>query len=344
MTKQGTRKLSRLAAEAIRKQVVRAVVGQGMSQKDAAKVFGVTPESVCLWMKAYRNGGEKALSNKPLGRPKGQKLTEVQAAGIRKSVIGRCPDQLRLPGFLWTRELVGTMIENRHGIALSRWTVGRYMKSWGLTVQKPMRRAMERNPAQVRYWLQTKYPAIREQAKAQGASIWWGDEAGLRSDHQTGTTWGEKGKTPVVKKTGKRFGCNMISAITNQGDLRFMVFEKRFTSPVFLDFLERLVKSESGRKVYLIVDRHSVHKSKAVTQWVAKNSDKIALFHLPPYSPELNPDELLNQDLKNNARRRQRASTRSEMTKAVRSFMRSRQRTPAIVKRYFKPQAVAYAA
>ena len=344
MTKQNTRKLSRSAVEAIRKQVVRVVTDEGMSQKETARLFGVTPESVCAWMKAYRNGGEKALRNKPLGRPKGQKLTEVQAAGIRKSIIGRCPDQLRLPGFLWTRELVGAMIENRHGIALSRWTVGRYMKSWGLTVQKPMRRAIERNPAQVRYWLQAKYPTIKEQAKAEGASIWWGDEAGLRSDHQTGTTWGEKGKTPVVKKTGKRFGCNMISAITNQGDLRFMVFEQRFTAPVFLGFLERLVKSESGRKVYLIVDRHSVHKSKAVSQWVANNSDKIALFHLPPYSPELNPDELLNQDLKNNARRRQRASTRAEMTKAVRSFMRSRQRTPSIVKRYFKPPAVAYAA
>ncbi len=344
MTKQDTRKLSRSAAEAIRKQVVRAVVEQDMSQKDAARIFGVTPESVCLWMKAYRAGGEKALCNKPLGRPKGQKLTALQAAGIRKSIVGRCPDQLRLPGFLWTRELVGDMIERRHGVSLSRWTVGRYMKSWGLTVQKPMRRAMERNPAQVRYWLQSKYPAIREQAKAEGASIWWGDETGLRSDHQTGTTWGEKGKTPVVKKTGKRFGCNMLSAITNQGDLRFMVFEKRFTTPVFLDFLERLVKSESGRKVYFIVDRHSVHKSAAVSRWVEKNSDKIALFFLPPYSPELNPDELLNQDLKNNARRRQRAATRSEMIKAVRSFMRSRQRTPVIVKRYFSPPAVAYAA
>jgi transposase len=344
MTKQDTRKLSRSAAEAIRKQVVRAVLDQGIRQKEAARIFGVTPESVCLWIKKFRVGGEKALCNKALGRPKGQKLTSAQAAGIRKSVVGRCPDQLRLPGFLWTRELVGAMIERRLGIPLSRWTVGRYMKSWGLTVQKPMRRALERNPAQVRYWLQTKYPAIREQAKTEGASIWWGDETGLRSDHQTGTTWGEKGKTPVVRKTGKRFGCTMLSAITNQGDLRFMVFEKRFTSAVFLDFLERMVKSASGRKIYLIVDRHSVHKSAAVSRWVEKNPDKLALFLLPPYSPELNPDELLNQDLKNNARRRQRLTTRPEMAKAVRSFMHSRQRTPAIVKRYFTPQAVAYAA
>ena len=166
----------------------------------------------------------------------------------------------------------------------------------------------------------------------------------MRSDHQTGTTWGERGRTPVVKKTGKRFGCNMVSAITNQGDLRFMVFEKRFTTPVFLDFLDRLVKSESGRKVYLIVDRHSVHRSKVVDRWLEKNVDAHSLFHLPPYSPELNPDELLNQDLKNNASRRQRAVNRGAMMAAVRSFMRNRQRTPAKVKRYFEAENVAYAA
>lgn len=295
-------------------------------------------------MKAYRSGGEKALRTKPLGRPKGTRLTDAQAAGIRKSVIGKCPDHLRLPGFLWTRDLVTLMIEKRHGISLSRWTVGRYMASWGLSAQKPARRALERNPAQARYWLQTKFPAIREQARAEGAGIWWGDETGLRSDHQTGTTWGEKGKTPVVKKTGKRFGCNMISAITNQGGLRFMVFEKRFTTAVFLEFLERLVKSAAGQKVYLIVDRHSVHKSKAVNTWLEKNTRKLSLFFLPPYSPELNPDELLNQDLKNNARRKQRASTRDQMTSAIRAFMRSRQKTPAKVKRCFLAKQVAYAA
>ena len=344
MIKQDTRKLPRIAAEAIRMKVVNAVANEGMSQNEAARIFAVTQTSVSLWMKAYRAGGEKALRTKPLGRPKGKRLTDAQAAGIRKSVIGKCPDHLRLPGFLWTRDLVALMIEKRHGISLSRWTVGRYMTSWGLSAQKPARRALERNPAQVRYWLQAKYPAIREQVRAEGAGIWWGDETGLRSDHQTGTTWGEKGKTPVVKKSGKRFGCNMISAITNQGDLRFMVFEKRFTALIFIEFLERLVKSAAGQKVYLIVDRHSVHKVKAVGTWLEKNAQKLSLFLLPPYSPELNPDELLNQDLKNNARRKQRASTRDQMTLAMRSFMRSRQKTPAKAKRYFLAKQAAYAA
>ena len=344
MTNRDTRTLSRSAAEALRFKVVHAVVEGGMLQKEAARVFGVSTVSVCNWLKAYKNGGENALCTKRLGRPSGKRLTSEQAAGIRKSVIGRCPDQLRLPGLLWTRELVGTIILQRFGVALSRWTVGRYMKSWGLTPQKPARRALERNPARVRYWLKTKYPAIRRQAKEEGATVWWGDESGLRSDHQTGTTWGERGNTPVVKRTGKRFGCNMISAITSHGDLRFMVFESRFTVAVFLEFLQRLVKSENGRKVFLIVDRHSVHKAGKVEQWVKENSDKIALFFLPPYSPELNPDELLNQDVKSNAHRRGKAHDKSELLSRTRGFLRSRQRTPEKVKRYFLAKAVAYAA
>lgn len=145
----------------------------------------------------------------------------------------------------------------------------------------------------MRYWLKEKYPAISRQAKEENARIWWGDETGLRSDLQTGTTWGEKGQTSVVKKSGKRFGCNMISAITNQGDLRFMIFGQRFTVQVFFEFLDRLTRSEAGRKIFLIVDRHSVHKSRQVEKWIEENAERIRLFFLPTYSPELNPDELL---------------------------------------------------
>ena len=344
MTNIDTRTLSRSAVEALRFKVVRAVVTDGMSQKEAARIFGISTHSVCIWVRAYKVAGEAALKNKKTGRPKGTSLSPTQAAGVRKSIVGRCPDQLLLPGFLWTRDLVCSMIANRYGISLSRWTVGRYMKSWGLTAQKPAKRALEQNSAQVRYWLRTKYPAIRQQAKEKGALIWWGDESGLRSDHQAGTTWGEKGRTPVVKKSGKRFGCNMISAITNQGDMRFMVFEERFTGPVFLNFLERLVKSEKGRKVYLIVDRHSVHKSSKVEKWVQDNADKLSLFLLPPYSPELNPDELLNQDMKSNAHRQKRPQDKKQLMATTRGFLRNRQRRPEKVKNYFRAEYVAYAA
>jgi hypothetical protein len=170
--------------------------------------------------------------------------------------MGKRPEQLRLPFYLWTREAVGQLIEKRFGIVVSIWTIGRYLKRWGFTPQKPVRRALERNPAQVRYWLKAKYPAIGRQAKAAGARIYWGDEMGLRSDHAVGRSYGLRGQKPVIPVTGNRFGCNMVSAITNQGHLNFMVFEEKFTSDVFIEFLGRLVKHNAGRRVFLIVDRH----------------------------------------------------------------------------------------
>lgn len=203
---------------------------------------------------------------------------------------------------------------------------------------------MEQNPTHVRYWLKEKYPAICRQAREEKAQIWWGDETGLRSDPQTGTTWGEKGKTPVVKGTGQRFGCNMISAITNQGDLRFMVFDERFTVTVFLEFLGRLVRQQAGQKVFLIVDRHAVHKAKKTAKWLEENKDRMQLFSLPSYSPELNPDALLNQDLKSNAFRQGRARDKQDMMSKTKAFLRSRQRRPVKVSRYFEGPKVAYAA
>lgn len=342
MEHQDTRKLSRSAQEALRHKVVRAVIVQGMTQREAAKLFEVSENSVSSWVRSYRNGGKSTLKTKRLGRPKGTTLSTEQAASIRKSVVGKCPEQLRLPGMLWTREAVSALVERRFGICLSRWTLGRYMKSWGLSAQKPAKRAMEQNPAQVRYWLQTKYPAICLQAKQEHAQIWWGDETGLRSDHQTGTTWGEIGKTPVVKQSGKRISCNMLSAITNQGKLAFMVFKERFTTLIFINFLERLIKQQS-QKIFLIVDRYSVHTSKAVAEWVKEHEENISLFFLPPYSPELNPDELLNQDLKSNALRSRRPSTSGELLKKTRSFLRSKQRKPKKVARYFEAKLVRYA-
>jgi len=342
MEHQDTRKLPRSAQEALRQKVVRAVIVHGMSQREAARMFEVSENSVSTWVRAFRDNGAVALKTRRIGRPKGTALTNEQAQSIRKSIVGKYPDQLRLPGMLWTREAVSALVERRFGVCLSRWTIGRYLHSWGLTAQKPAKRALEQNPAQVRYWLQTKYPAIVRQAKEEKAQIWWGDESGLRSDHQTGTTWGEKGKTPVVKQSGKRLSCNMVSAITNQGKLAFMVFTERLNAGVFVKFLERLIKHQS-QKVFLILDRYSVHTSAKVREWVTENAQRIRLFYLPSYSPELNPDELLNQDLKSNALRTRRPSSKEELLGKVRSFLRSRQKQPAKVMRYFEEKHVQYA-
>jgi transposase len=238
---------------------------------------------------------------------------------------------------------VGFLIERRFGLRLSRWTVGRLLKKWGLTVQKPAKRAMEQNPAQVAYWLKHKYPAIQKQAAQEKGKIWWGDETGLRSTHQAGTTWGEKGKTPLLKMSGNRFGCNAITAITNHGKLSFSVFEGSFTIDIFQNFLECLVKQHAGQKIFLIVDRHAVHTSTRIERWLADKKEEIEVFFLPAYSPELNPDELVNQDIKGNIFRKKRPGDREELKSMMRGFLRSKQRQPRKVQNYFEEKHVSYA-
>jgi transposase len=336
------RSLSPQGQEALRKRAVRAVL-RGMKQTATARTFGVARGTVARWMGQYRQGGEAALDRRPQGRPLAPKLKGAQEAAIVALIETHSPDQLGLPTSLWTRETVATLIKKRFGLALSVWTVGRYLRRWGLTPQKPARRAYEQDLEAVRGWLEVEYPEIRKQARAEGAEIHWGDEMGVRSDHQAGRTWGRKGQTPVVRGPGQRFRCNVISSLTNQGVLRFRVFQENFNGEVFIDFLRRLVR-DRGRKVYLIVDRHPVHTSRKVHRWVERHQTEIRLIYLPAYSPELNPGEFLNQDVKTNAVGRWRPSTKRKMMGNLRSYLRSTQKCQDVVRGFFKATPVRYAA
>jgi len=342
MTIPDARSLSTEAQEDIRRKAVKAVLG-GKKQVEVAELFGVTRQAVGRWVKAHREGGEKALRRKKKGRPRTSRLLPWQAAQTVRTITDRHPDQLKLPFYLWTREAVAQLIGRRYGIDVSVWTAGRYLAKWGLTPQKPLRRAFEQNPQEVKRWLEEKYPAIRAQAKREKAEIYWGDEMGLRSDHAVGRSYGRRGDTPVVPGTGQRFGCNMISAITNKGRLNFMVFTVRFKAPVFLEFLKRLVR-QVKRKVFLIVDGHPVHKARSIRSWLQDNVRRIKIFFLPGYSPELNPDEMVNNDVKSNAVGRRRARSQPELMGNVRGFLRSRQRQPERVRKYFHEKHVRYAA
>lgn len=336
------RSLSSEAQEDIRRKAVKAVLN-GKKRLEVAKLFGVSRQIVGEWVKAYRQDGAKALKSNPRGRPRGGSLEPWQSAQIAKAITDKTPDQLKLPFYLWTREAVGQLIETRFGTTLSVWTVGRYLAKWGFTPQKPVRRAFEQNPEEVNRWLEEEYPAIQSRAKREKAEIYWGDEMGLRSDHAAGRSYGREGKTPVIPGPGKRFGCNMLSAITNRGQLVFMVFKTKFEERVFIDFLRRMVR-QIDRKIFLIIDRHPVHRSKAAARWLEKHKKRICVFYLPAYSPELNPDELLNQDTKSNAVGRRRARNQKDLIKNVRGFLRRRQRQPHKVKTYFQERHVKYAA
>lgn len=342
MKTKDARSLPSVAQEAIRIKAVKAVLS-GKSQVEVAALFGVTRQALGKWIKRFRHKGQAALKAKRQGRPKGGALKAWQSAQIAKSVIDKTPDQLKFPFYLWTREAVAQLIEQRFRLQVSVWTVGRYLKRWGFSPQKPIRRAIERNPQAVKLWLEQEYPAIRRQATTEKAQIFWGDEMGLRSDHCMGRSFSKKGDTPVILTSGQRFGCNMISAITNQGRLNFMVFKGHFNTAVFLAFLKRLVH-HCPHKVFLIIDRHRAHRSAKVQQWVSKNHKHIRLFYLPGYSPELNPDELLNHDIKRNAVGRNRAFNQSELMRNVRRFLFARKRQPHRVKKYFHKETVQYAA
>ena len=345
MGKHDARSLPAKAQEDLRRRIVEAVQ-QGLSQTEAARVFGVARGTVSRWMGLVERVGRRALKARRRGRPPVSRLAPHQAATTVRYIIRGCPDQLSLPFALWTREAVQELLSRKFDLQVSVWTVGRYLRAWGLTPQKPVRRAYEQNPGAVRKWLEEEYPAIRKLARQCKAHIHWLDEMGLRSDHQAGRSWGRRGKTPVVMGTGQRFRCNMISSITNRGRLAFMIFRQRFTARVFLDFLGRLLRltRKTRRKVFLIVDGHPVHKSRLVNRWLAEHAAQIRIFCLPSYSPELNPDELLNQDVKTNALGRVRPVNVQEMMDNVRSYLRITQARPKLVKNYFRERHVQYAA
>ena len=337
------RTLESAALHLLRRQVVQAVRG-GMSQTDAARTFGASLRAVSKWRRLDREGGLRALTLKRRGRRPGEGRLSAQRAGrIRSLIVGKMPDQLKLPFYLWTRAAVVSLIAREYGITVSLVTVGRYLRAWGLSPQKPVRRAYERNDAAIARWLKREYPAIARQAKREHAVIYWGDEMGLRSDHVTGTSYAPVGRTPVVRATGQRFGCNMLSAITNKGALAFMVFEGKFKAPVFVAFMHRLLKQVAGT-IYLIVDGHPVHKSGTATRFAATHASRLRLIRMPGYCPELNPDELLNQDVKTNGLGKSRPTNRTELMAIVRSHLYRRQKQPQVITNLFREKHVRYAA
>lgn len=214
-----------------------AVLG-GKSQVEVAETLGLHKQVVNRWMAQYREKGEALFEAGQKGRKKGSgsKLEPWQMAQVAQAVRNKDPDQLTLPFALWTREAVVELVRRRFGVEISRWTAGRYLKRWGFSPQKPARRAREQDPEEVQQWMEETYPSIEARAKKEKGLLLWGDEMGLRSDHAAGRSFSPKGETPTIERSGKRFGCNMISAIDNRGKLAFKVFEGRFTTDVSSTF------------------------------------------------------------------------------------------------------------
>lgn len=338
------RKLDPKAQAEARRNAV-ALVRSGMTRTKVAEIIGVNRRFVGEWVEAEAAGGAAALDGKKRGRRPGEQkaLTAEEETKVRRLVADKCPDQLKLPFALWTREAVAVLIERRTAKRLSLDVVGRYLKSWGMSPQRPVRRATERNETAVQQWLRDDYPNIAARAKAEGAEIQWADETGVSNQANYGRSYAPVGETPVIPRPAQRFSQSMISSVTNRGEVRFMIYDGALNVAIFLKFLERLIKGRT-RKLFLIVDNLRVHRAKAVTAWVAEHRDVIELFYLPPYAPDTNPDEFLNNDLKQAIAKRRTPRTKEALRDEVEAHMRDLQRRPAKVRAFFQAEPVRYAA
>ena len=319
---------------------------EGARVVDIANSLGVVRGTVYKWIRnAAATSVEEATTGGQRGRPKGvgSKLTPAQEAEIRKHVVSKNPRQLKFDFALWTRRAVRALIKRLYKVELSLSTVGVYLRSWGLSVQRPCCRAIEQDCERVREWKQEAYPEIAARAKNEGAIIYWGDETAVRHDSNWVTGYSPRAQTPVLECHDSRWTtATMVSAISNQGLLRFKVQDKPMNQSSFIEFLENLIADEH-RKIFLIVDNLRVHKSRAVTNWAEEHKDRIELFFLPPYSPEINPDEYVNRALKTEIRSRAPAAIDSLKQRTLR-FMAKMSRSVRNIKKIFENEHVRYAA
>jgi transposase len=341
MRKNDARRLDHATLEAMRERAVQSVQ-DGESPETVARALGINRSSMYKWLAEYRRGGWGALKAKPLfGRP--PKLDGAKLKWVYRMVT-KSPLQMKFEYALWTREMVALAIKRRFNIALSPASVGRLLAQLGITCQKPLRRALEQDAALVQQWLKKEYPRIKALAKREGAEIYFGDAAHMRSDHHSGRTWGKRGETPVVSSTGARYGMSLISAITARGHMRFMIKEKGgVNADVFIEFLKRLMVG-AKTKIFLIVDRGPAHIAKKTQAFVASMGGRLKLFHFPPYSPETNPDELVWKHLKSDTVGRAAIVSRADFRKKVKSSMLCLQRNRDKIRAFFQKPSLKYAA
>ncbi len=335
------RKLNHSAREAIRIRAVQRIL-DGESPEVIAKTLGYHRSAVYQWLKRYEAAGIEGLKYQKIPG-KQPTLSKAQKQKIFDIVTSKNPLQLKFAFALWTRAMVKDLILDQFSISLSEVSVGRLLHELGLTPQRPLRRAYQQNPERVTSWLQQEYPAIQKEAKAVKATIYFGDEAGIRSDYHSGTTWAPKGQTPVIRTTGARHSLNLVSAVSAKGSMRFMTVKGKMTADRFIEFLERLLKNQST-PVFLIVDGHPVHRSARVKAFVEATNGRLKLFHLPAYSPELNPDEQVWNQLKNHRIGKMFIKSLDDMVEKVGSALRPIQRSPALIRSFFHHRECRYAA
>ena len=343
MEKSDARYLNLLTQNYLRQQAIR-LREQRKRVGDIALYLGVHRNTVSDWWWEYQKRGEIALEQQPRGNKLGQgrQLSLPEEEQIQQRMREHFPEELGIDSALWTRKAVQSLMEQVSGKLVPIRTVGEYLKRWGFTPQKPLKRAYEQNPKAVENWLDSEYPAIVQRAQEEKAEIAWGDESGMRSDDQVGRGYAPVGKTPEIQLSSKRASVNYIASISNQGKVRFMLYSEKLTAQVFIVFLERLI-AQRTRKLMWIVDRHPVHRSKLVKQWLEEHHKDIEMLFLPSYSPELNPAEYLNCDVKQGVHSKPPTRSEAQLKQRLLSHLRKLQKLPQRIMSYFKHPSIAYA-
>lgn len=312
---------------------------QGYTKAEVARILDVTESSVYGWQRTYREGGLAALSTK-IASGRKRLLSDKQMLELSRC-LRMNPRQLELDFGLWTRKLVRELIRRKFGIDYSEQNVGRILKMLGFSPQRPVYQALERDGEKRRIWMQETFPAIRERAEKEGAKIFFADEAGCRTDHHAGTTWAPVGQTPVVESTGKRESIGMASAISMRGAMHWMIYEGMMDSALFAEFMDRLIHDIRG-KIFLIVDNAPYHKSKEARDWVKKHGNRIELFFLPSYSPDLNPDEWVWKNVKNDNISRVVPQRPGHLFEIADRALRMLRATPGKIRSFFADPRLAY--
>ena len=344
MEKQDFRRVDEATRYNMRKRAIQ-LINSGKKKSEIALLFGVKNGTITDWVKKHKEFGYKGLKSKPKGVKSEDKklLSSAQEKSIQVMITDIMPDQLKLDYALWTRKAVKELVEREFGIVLAINTMGDYLRKWGFTPQKPKKKAYEQCSKKVQRWLDEQYPAIKQRADEEGAEIQWGDEIGVRNNCQHGRSYAPKGKTPTKKSMSKRFSINMVSTVTNQGKVQFMIYSENMNAAKFIEFLNQLIKY-SEKKIFLILDNLRVHHSKIVKQWAEENTDKIELFFLPAYSPEKNPDEYLNCDLKQGLSSKPASKNQKKLKENLENHMEMLTQNPERVKKYFNHKDIQYAA
>jgi transposase len=333
------RKLDHTTLEQLRIRAVQQIQA-GAHPQAIANALGLARSTVFAWMANYRQGGLGALRARPVpGRP--PKLSGAQLQRLYTLIVGNDPRQLGFRFALWTRAMVAELIGRQFGVGLSVASVGRLLRTLGLSPQRPLYRAWQQDPAAVVRWKAEEYPAIRAEAQQVGATIYFVDEAGVRADYHAGTTWAPVGQTPVVQATGDRFGVNLISAVTAKGVLRFAAYDGNLDAPIFIDFGRRLLADTPG-PVVCILDSHPVHRSKAVKGFVDSTRGRLRLCFLPGYAPELNPGEWVWKNVKHDRVGRSGIDSRAELRGKALAALHRLQKLPQVICGFFQDPNLRY--